>query len=166
MSKYLALGSNLGDLLLNLEHAIQALAPDVLCENTSNIYQTTPWGYTDQPDFLNQVIEVSTDLSPEELLVFIQTIEKDMGRETNIRFGPRLIDIDILFYDQEVIDQKGLQIPHPRLHHRAFVLVPLNEIAHDYIHPVNGLTLAEMLEKVDAEGVDLFSDGKCCQPIV
>ena len=150
---YLALGSNLGDRVANLENARKALAPKVTLIRESPIYVTPPWGYTDQPDFLNQVIEVETLLHPIPLLHKLKEIEADMGREATFRNGPRIIDLDILFYGQEVYKGELLQIPHPRLQERAFVLVPLNDLAPDFVHPVLNESVREMLTKVDSTGV-------------
>ena len=150
---YLALGSNLGDRVANLENARKALAPKVTLIHESPIYVTPPWGYTDQPDFLNQVIEVETLLHPIPLLHKLKEIEADMGREVTFRNGPRIIDLDILFYGQEVYEGELLQIPHPRLQDRAFVLVPLNDLAPDFVHPVLNESVREMLAKVDSTGV-------------
>ncbi len=150
---YLALGSNLGDRVVNLETARKALAPRIRVIRESPIYVTPPWGYTEQPDFLNQVIEVETLLHPIPLLHRLKTIEADMGRETTFRNGPRIIDLDILFYGQEVYEGELLQIPHPRLQERAFVLVPLNDLAPDFIHPVLNQSVGDMLAKVDSTGV-------------
>jgi 2-amino-4-hydroxy-6-hydroxymethyldihydropteridine diphosphokinase len=119
----------------------------------SPIYVTPPWGYEDQPDFLNQVIQVTTRLEPTQLLDYLKGIEDDMGRKATFRYGPRLIDLDILFYGQRVIREESLQIPHPRLHERAFVLVPLHDIAPDFVHPVLRETIRDLLSKVDVEGV-------------
>jgi 2-amino-4-hydroxy-6-hydroxymethyldihydropteridine diphosphokinase len=150
---YLALGSNLGDRVANMETARKSLAPRIEIVRESPIYVTPPWGYTDQPDFLNQVIEVDTLLHPIPLLHKLKKIETEMGRETIFRNGPRIIDLDILFYVQEVYESENLQIPHPRLQDRAFVLVPLNDIAPDFVHPVLNQSVHEMLAKVDSSGV-------------
>ena len=150
---YLALGSNLGDRVANLENARKALAPKVTLIRESPIYVTPPWGYTEQPDFLNQVIEVETLLHPIPLLHKLKEIEADMGREATFRNGPRIIDLDILFYGQEVYEGELLQIPHPRLQERAFVLVPLNDLAPDFVHPILNESVREMLTKVDSTGV-------------
>jgi len=153
---FLALGTNLGDREANLSKAKDSLTPQVTVRQESSIYVTPPWGYTDQPEFLNQVIEVQTALEPLPLLQTLKQIENEMGRVKTFRNGPRLIDLDILFYGERIIDLEGLQIPHPRLHLRAFVLVPLNELAPDFIHPVLGESVSALLLKVDAQGVRLL----------
>lgn len=150
---YIALGTNIGDREGNLKTAKDALFPEVTVMRESSIYVTPPWGYADQPDFLNQVIEVSTLLEPLPLLRFLKDIENRMGRKKLIRNGPRLIDLDILFYGDRVVDIDDLQIPHPRMEGRAFVLVPLHEIAPDLIHPVLEISVSSMLTGIDTSGV-------------
>ncbi|QRN83013.1 2-amino-4-hydroxy-6-hydroxymethyldihydropteridine diphosphokinase [Chloroflexota bacterium] len=150
---YLALGTNLGERETNLQKAIESLAPKVRVIRKSSIYATPPWGYTDQPEFLNQVIEVDTTLQPLPLLHLLKSIEAEMGREETFRNGPRLIDLDILFYGSEVVEGEIITIPHPRLQDRAFVLVPLDEIAPDFVHPVLNESIHDLLAKVDPEGV-------------
>jgi len=150
---YLALGTNLGDREVNLQKAIDALAPKVRLVRKSSIYATPPWGYADQPEFLNQVIEVDTPLRPLPLLHLLKSIEAEMGREETFRYGPRLIDLDILFYGQEIVEGELLTIPHPRLQERAFVLMPLAEIAPNFVHPVLNKTIRELLETVDTKGL-------------
>jgi 2-amino-4-hydroxy-6-hydroxymethyldihydropteridine diphosphokinase len=150
---FLALGTNIGDREANLCKARKALAPKVTIIRESPIYITPPWGYEDQPEFLNQVIEVRTKMRPGRLLAYLKRIEKKMGRLKTFRNGPRLIDLDILFYGQRVVKRSKLNIPHPRLQERAFVLVPLSDIAPDFVHPVLGMTVESMLAKINTEGV-------------
>jgi 2-amino-4-hydroxy-6-hydroxymethyldihydropteridine diphosphokinase len=150
---FIAFGSNLGDRQANLRTAIDLLPNSVEILKGSSIYETPPWGYADQPSFLNQVIEVSTTLRPVCLLRKLKHIERKIGRKKTFRYGPRLIDLDILFYGERVIHRRKLQIPHPRLHERAFVLVPLAEIAPNFVHPVLNQTVQTLLSRVDATGV-------------
>jgi 2-amino-4-hydroxy-6-hydroxymethyldihydropteridine diphosphokinase len=157
---YLAAGTNLGDRLANLKAAEAALPPHVKVLQVSPIYQTPPWGYTDQPDFLNLVFKAETSLSPQELLKFLKMLETELGRKPGIRFGPRLIDLDILFYDDLVLDVEGLSIPHPRLVERAFVLVPLVAIAPELVHPILGLRMDQLLQGVNSSDIHLYKEGQ------
>ena len=153
---HLALGTNLGDRMQNLRRAVAALPPDVRVTALSSVYETPPWGYTDQPAFLNMALEGKTELDPLALLAFLKKLETELGREKTFRNGPRLIDMDILLYDDLVFDQNDLIIPHPRLHERAFVLVPLNDIAPDLIHLVLKRTVRDLLKEVDTKGVNFY----------
>jgi 2-amino-4-hydroxy-6-hydroxymethyldihydropteridine diphosphokinase len=130
---YLALGSNLGDRLANLQEAVDRLAraEGIRIVRSSRVYQTDPVGGPPQPDYLNAVVEALTDLAPRELLEAGLAVEQNMGRERTERWGPRVIDIDVLTYGREHIDEPGLQVPHPRMHERGFVLAPLLELDAD-----------------------------------
>ncbi len=146
---YHGLGTNLGDRRKNLDAAVQALAPQVRVTGLSKVYETPAWGYEDQPLFLNAAVRAETELSPQDLLLFVKDLERKLGRTESFRWGPRLIDIDILFYDDLVVKTAGLVIPHPRLHERAFVLVPLRDLKPDLAHPTLGKTVQQMLEGME-----------------
>ncbi len=153
---YLALGTNLGDRLANLRSAVAALPPMVSVRRESPVYETAPWGYTDQPKFLNQVIEAETRLAPLDLLDYLKGLETALGREATFQNGPRQIDIDILFYDHAVVRSERLDIPHPRMRGRAFVLAPLADLAPGLTHPLLNITVKDMLAETDAAGVQLY----------
>ncbi len=150
---YLALGSNLGDRRANLHAAITALPPAVTVLAQSAIYETPPWGVTEQPPFLNMALRGETCLSPQALLKALKRLERRLGRLPSVRYGPRLIDIDILFYETLVLSSPDLILPHPRLHERAFVLVPLADIAADFVHPRLNQTVRALLATVDTRGI-------------
>lgn len=150
---YLALGSNLGDRLANLRQALGYLPPAVEVVAGSTVYETPPWGYLEQPPFYNQVVRAVTDLSPQALLAYLKEIEQRQGRTETVRFGPRPIDIDILFYDDLELETPQLGIPHPRMEGRAFVWVPLAEIAPDLIHPKLGKTAVQVVSELDCSGI-------------
>ena len=155
---FLALGTNLGDRLANLRAALRSLPPDVEQVAVSRVYETPPWGFADQPAFLNMAVYARTALVPTELLTRLKQLEVQIGREPGFRWGPRLIDLDILFYDDLVLDSPPLVIPHKRLHERAFVLVPLADVAADLVHPVLGKTVRQLLADVDTSGIVLFDE--------
>ncbi|HSL27869.1 MAG TPA: 2-amino-4-hydroxy-6-hydroxymethyldihydropteridine diphosphokinase [Anaerolineales bacterium] len=154
---YLALGSNLGDRLANLKQAIAALTPQMDVKAKSQVYETPPWGYENQPKFLNQAIKATTYLDPERLLKHIKRLEVALGRKASVPNGPRLIDMDILFYDNLVVNKPSLVIPHPRLHERAFVLLPLMDLAPDLVHPIRRQSVRDMAAMCNAEGIENFA---------
>lgn len=153
---YLALGSNLDNRLANLKQAVAALSPQMEVKAKSHIYETPPWGYEDQPKFLNQVIKATTYLEPQPLLKHIKRLEVMLGRKASFQYGPRSIDIDILLYDDLVLDTPSLVIPHPRLRERGFVLLPLMDIAPDLIHPVEKKTVKELLAFCNVSDITKF----------
>ena len=151
---YIGLGSNLGDRAANLAEARRRLDDAGRITAESSIYETEPWGVgPGQPDYLNQVVSLATALSPAILLRVLLKIEHEMGRVRAAPGDPRLIDLDLLLYGDEVIDEPGLTLPHPRMCERAFVLTPLAEIGPDTTHPVNGLTISALNAGVDHRAV-------------
>lgn len=143
---YLLTGGNEGDRYLNMQQArtnIEHICGQLL--QVSSLYETAAWGKTDQADFLNQVLMVDTKLTPQELLRAIFSIEEKGGRVRTVKNAPRTIDIDILFYDRLILDEPGLNIPHPRIAERRFVLEPLNEISPEFVHPVLEKTIHRLL---------------------
>ncbi|WP_072891150.1 2-amino-4-hydroxy-6-hydroxymethyldihydropteridine diphosphokinase [Ornithinibacillus halophilus] len=147
---FIALGTNIEPRKDYLNQAINILDKNesIMVINKSSIYETEPMGYTEQADFLNMVIEVETPLQAMELLLYLQTIEQRLGRKREVRFGPRTIDLDILLYNEENIKMEQLQVPHPRMHERAFVLIPLHEIAPEKNVPCIGKTVHELLNEL------------------
>jgi 2-amino-4-hydroxy-6-hydroxymethyldihydropteridine diphosphokinase len=154
---YLALGSNLDNRLANLRQALAALPPQMEVKAKSHVYKTPPWGYEDQPRFLNQVIKVITYLEPGPLLKHLKRLEVTLGRKASFQNGPRLIDIDILFYDDLILNTDSLIIPHPRLPERGFVLLPLMDIDPDLVHPANKKSVREMAALSDLKGIEKFA---------
>jgi 2-amino-4-hydroxy-6-hydroxymethyldihydropteridine diphosphokinase len=161
---YIAIGSNKGDSLSNIKDSLELLKANkkVKLETVSSVYKTKPWGYENQDDFLNLVVKVSSSLSHIDLFNFLQSIEKQMGREKQVRYGPRNIDLDLIFYDDVVFHNEFLDIPHPRVCERDFVLIPLLEISKDMVHPesskkldtyVQSLKERFILEKISFEGL-------------
>lgn len=150
---YIALGSNIGDSETYLNEAVEKIGqiPTCTVEKVSSYLVTEPYGVTDQPDFLNACLKMRTLLYPEELLKELNQIEKEAGRERIIHWGPRTLDLDILLYDDIVLEEDDLCIPHVEMHKRSFVLEPLAEIAPYKRHPVYGKTVREMLEEIQAQ---------------
>lgn len=143
---YLLLGTNLGDKSVNLSTAIAMIGEEIgQVTVKSSVYRTAAWGKENQDDFLNQVLEVTSDKAAEEVLTCCLAIEKEMGRVRYEKWGERLIDIDVLYYDREVISTDVLSVPHPHLHERRFTLVPLVEIAPEYVHPKLNQTHVQLL---------------------
>jgi 2-amino-4-hydroxy-6-hydroxymethyldihydropteridine diphosphokinase len=155
---YLSIGSNLGGRVDNCIIAVAKLdhSRDLDILNISEVYETEPWGTAetaaDQPDFMNAVVEIETQLTPHELLATCKGIEEMMGRVPGERWGPRIIDLDILLYEELVIEDDDLILPHPRMHERRFVLEPLAEISPQARHPLLDKTAAELLEDLDSGG--------------
>lgn len=148
---FIGIGSNLGDPLSNCLEAITkiSLAGHIEVSIVSSFYRTEPVGYKDQEWFINGAIEVKTAFTPRTLLKTLKALEYEMGRTGGDRWGPRVIDLDILFYGQEIIREEGIVIPHPELHKRGFVLIPLNEIASYVIHPAFGVSIKGLLDRLD-----------------
>jgi 2-amino-4-hydroxy-6-hydroxymethyldihydropteridine diphosphokinase len=150
---YISIGSNLGDREGNCIRAIELLEKKgISVTKKSSVCETTPWGVKDQPLFLNMTIEITTGLKPHELLKILKDIEIDIGRETSSRWGPRLIDLDILLFGDRIVEEDTLRIPHPLMHRRAFVLKPLSEIAPDATHPVLRQRIHELLRQLARKG--------------
>lgn len=147
---YLLLGSNLGNSKKYIADAIQLIIQQIgTTTGLSLLYQTASWGKTDQPDFINQVVRLKTKLDPQQLLANILVIEKELGRERTEKWGSRTIDIDVLFYGNQIIQDENLIIPHPFLHQRRFTLMPLVELNADLNHPVLNQTVQALLKNLD-----------------
>lgn len=145
---YLSLGSNLGDREANLSGALQLLGNSLQVKDVSSLYETEPVGVADQPAFLNIAVSADTELDPESLLQTAKQVETTVGRRPSFRWGPRAIDIDILLYGDRVIKSDRLTVPHAEMTNRAFVLVPLSEIASTTVHPVLTRTIAQLRDSV------------------
>ncbi len=146
MISYIAIGSNIEDREDYLKKIVGELKKQSKVLICSSLYETEPVGYADQNWFLNGVVKVETHLTPSTLLEFVLAIEKMLNRVRTIQNGPRTVDLDILFYEDKIVQEENLQIPHPRLHERAFVLIPLKEIASDFMHPILKKDVSTMLE--------------------
>jgi 2-amino-4-hydroxy-6-hydroxymethyldihydropteridine diphosphokinase len=154
MQVYLGIGSNLGDRQANIEKALKLLNERLQIELVSSIYETKPMGYVEQPKFLNAVCRGQTELGPLQLLSLVKGIEASLGRVSSFPNAPRTIDLDIIFYGDMIMQTPELTIPHPRLEKRAFVLIPLLEIAPDLSHPVSGESVKDLTARVQRrEGI-------------
>ena len=156
---YISVGSNLGDKLACCRQGISQVAalPETTLTAQSPFYRTAPVDYLDQDWFVNAAIKVATNLAPRELLAALQSIQRKAGRKTDkIRFGPRLLDLDIIFYDELVVEQPALVLPHPRMHKRRFVLQPLCDIDPNVLHPVLGRSVAALLAALDTTDQDIY----------
>lgn len=153
VAAYVALGSNLDDPRAQVERGFEALAalPDTVLRARSRLFRTPPWGVVDQPDFVNAVAQVETSLPPHRLLAALLDVEGRAGRVRGMRNGPRVLDLDLLLYGSLRLDAPGLVIPHPRLHERAFVLLPLADIAPELVVPGSGRVI-DLLASVDTGG--------------
>ncbi len=157
---YLALGSNLGDRLENLRAAVRGLFPRAPVCRVSSVYETPPWGVTDQPYFLNMAVEAQTSLSPRDLLDYLKELEVKIGREKTVVNGPRQIDLDILFYENQIYEDEHLTIPHPRLRGRGFALLPMADLASSFVHPVYKLRISGLLKECDTREIRLFASAE------
>ena len=159
MRAYVGLGSNVGDRRANLARAVDLLrgAPLVEVVRLSALYETPPWGYLAQAPFLNAAVAVETSLGPRQLLVALKSFEARIGRRRTFRWGPRVIDLDILVYDDLTLDRRGLSLPHPALPERAFVLVPLGDVCPDFRAP-DGRSLPDLLASLDLRGIRLVGE--------
>jgi 2-amino-4-hydroxy-6-hydroxymethyldihydropteridine diphosphokinase len=155
---YIALGANLGDRRANLAEALRRLEPDIHVEAVSALYESPPQPPAPPPAYLNAACRVTTRLEPRDLLVYLKRIEREMGRQTTERWAPRPIDLDIALYDDRIVDEPGLTIPHPRLAERAFVLRPLLGLDPELVHPVTGERLAELLAPLQDTGLAEVAD--------
>jgi 2-amino-4-hydroxy-6-hydroxymethyldihydropteridine diphosphokinase len=161
---FISVGSNLGDPLENCRRAVQRLAAEegIRVTGRSRIYRTEPVGYTDQAWFVNQVVRVETELGPEALLNRLQALERGLGKSAPaVRFGPRVIDLDLLLFDRQVIEAPGLVLPHPRMHTRRFVLKPLCDIDPGIVHPVLGREMHTLLAELGSGGQEVV-EHPCC----
>jgi len=152
---YIGIGSNLGDRQKNCLRAIELMQKKgIVVTKKSSLYETEPWGYKDQPQFINMAIEGETGFNPKELLMVLKNIEREIGREESLRWGPRKVDLDILLFDTIILTDDSLEIPHPLLHKRDFVLKPLCEIASDIHHPLLKVSIFDLLQQLCKKSLD------------
>lgn len=148
---FLGLGANVGDKKANIKKAIELLKEKIANIAVASIYETKPWGYKEQDNFLNTAIKGNTRLSPSELFKFVKDIEKKLGRIKRFKWGPREIDIDVLFYNDKIYKDHNLEIPHSRLHERDFVLKPLMNLEPEFIHPIFKRTIKQLHSELPKE---------------
>jgi len=146
---YIGIGSNIGKREENCLHAIELLQRrGIIVKKRSAMYETEPWGIKEQPRFINMAVEIETRLEPKDLLGVFKEIEKGMGRKESVRWGPRIIDLDILLFEDMVLKEEDLEIPHPLMHERDFVLRPLCEIAPDRVHPLLKMRICDLMQRL------------------
>jgi 2-amino-4-hydroxy-6-hydroxymethyldihydropteridine diphosphokinase len=157
---FLLLGTNRGELKTNLLTALDEIEKqNIAIVKKSKIYKTKPWGKCDQPDFLNMAVEVDCTYTPRELLRVIKNIESKMGREEPVvKWGPRIIDIDILFYGSHVVHEKDLTIPHKEFYNRPFAIKPLSDISPEFMPPFSNKKVKDYVTEIDHEGIEIYSD--------
>lgn len=156
MIAYIGIGTNIGDRFANIKTAIDYLKAEekIVSLSVSSLYETEPVGYSEQPEFINGVIKIETGYSLRELFLFLKNIEKKMGRVKTVKYGPRIIDLDILFYENVIYVDLDIKVPHPHLHKRAFVLYPFSELAKDYIHPLYLESIESLINSlIEKEGI-------------
>lgn len=155
---YFSIGTNVGERIENLLEAIKGLRNIIHNIKLSYVYETKPWGYQDQDSFLNICVSGRADIEPENLLKKIKSLEQEIGRDETFKWGPRKIDIDMLFYDDRIVDLDDLKIPHREIEERAFVLIPFMDISPKFVHPVLKRSIQELASEVDSDGVKKFEN--------
>lgn len=151
---YLSAGSNVGDRQKFIKLALQSISEFCKIIKVSSLYETEPWGKLDQPQFLNLCLLIETQLQPKQLLKKFKNVESNLGRTKNVKWAEREIDIDILFYENLILNEVDFILPHPRIEERVFVLIPLSEIAPDFIHPVFQKPIRELAKNIDGKGIN------------